>query len=502
MEMSSNHAPCAGHNLIVISSDEMRGDVPGFMGNPDCRTPHLDRLAQRGVVFTHHFTVHGKCVPSRIAMMTGRYSHTDGIRTVNETNLLRPGDPNLMETLMAHGYEAAYFGHNHVFEKLYDGNNKKGESIPDYHSFTEGIFDRFVSEAPAAQGAWRKVGGKAVNYEVDCPPGPRGGFTDDVRARQAIHYLTTVRDRSRPFYLHLNFGAPHPAYQVEEPYFSMYDPAKIRAFPHDLPENAPLPLRMMREIRAGEHATDADFRRIQAVYYGMVTKLDTLIGQVLDTVEAEGLLANSIVMFWVDHGDFAGQYGLVEKWDTAMQDCILHVPQALYAPCLPSGVRVDSLTEHVDIAPTVLELLGIAPDEQWVIHGTSLLPAIRGERRKEAVFADGGHEEAMIRRFNVEVEHVDKHGRTVPATHGKQRVYRDHPETMARAKMVRTEDWKLVVRLAGGNELYHLKEDPRELRNLYGDRQYDPIVMGLMQRMIEWCLRTDTDRPFQPRVGA
>jgi choline-sulfatase len=501
--MDSSMAPRRPLNLIVISSDEMRGDCPGFMGNPDCRTPHLDRLAQRSVIFTHHFSVHGKCVPSRIAMMTGRYAHTDGIRTVNETNLLRPGDPNLLETLKAHGYETAYFGHNHVFENLLNGRNRKGENVPDYHSFTEGHFDTFLKDAPEPGAPESStVGKRAVNFEVGRLARPRGGFSDDNRAEQAIHYLKTVRDRSRPFYLHVNFGAPHPHYQVEEPYFSMYDPNKIKPFVHDLPENAPLPLRKMREIRAGEHAADADFRQVQAVYYGMITKLDTLIGKVMATAEAEGLLENSAVMFWVDHGDFAGQYGLVEKWDTAMQDCILHVPQTLYAPGLPAGKRIDSLTEHTDIAPTVLDLLGLAPDEQWGIHGESLLPVIRGERRKEAVFADGGHEDAMIRRFNVPTVHVDPHGRTVPATHGKQQVYHDAPETMSRTKMVRTETWKLIVRLAGGNELYNMQQDPDELHNLHGDPQYNAVVMALMQKMIEWCLRTDTDRPFQPRVGA
>lgn len=103
-------------NLIFITSDEMRGDAPGFMGNPDCRTPSLDRLAGRGVTFTNHFCVHAKCVPSRISMMTGRYPHTDGFRTINQH--LPPEEPNLLRVLKEHGYETAVFGHNHVWEDL------------------------------------------------------------------------------------------------------------------------------------------------------------------------------------------------------------------------------------------------------------------------------------------------------------------------------------------------------------------------------------------------
>ncbi len=489
-------------NLIVISSDEMRGDVPGFMGNPDCRTPNLDALAEKSVVFMNHFTVHGKCVPARIAMMTGRYSHTDGIRTINGTNLLKPGDPNLLETLKGHGYETAYFGHNHVFENLLDGKNKKGENVPDYHSFTESYFDQILEnehpvQQPGPETAVNISRREAVNLEVGCRTGSRSGFCDDNRADQAVHYLKNVRDRSRPFYMHLNFGAPHPPYNVEEPYFSMYDRDKIEAFEYGLPENAPLPLRKMREIRTGKNATESDFRQLQAVYYGMVTKLDTLIGKVLDAVEEQGLMKNSIIMFWVDHGDFAGQYGLMEKWDTAMQDCIMRVPQAIYAPGLPCGKRVESLTEHTDIAPTVLELLDIEPDKRWVIHGESLLPVIHGEKRKDAVFGDGGHEDDMTARFN---RSVTKDGK--PTTLGKQQVYSEFPESMSRTKMVRTEEWKLVIRLAGGNELYNMKNDPDEMHNLYGNHKYNNVVMELMQKMIEWCLKTDTDRPFQPTVGA
>lgn len=342
---------------------------------------------------------------------------------------------------------------------------------------------------------------EAPNYSVH-EKGDLGGFSDDMRAEQAIHYLREIRDKNRPFYLHLNFSAPHPGYAVEEPYFSMYDPQKIKAYVHDLPANAPLPLIKMREIRGGKHASEADFRKVQAVYYGMITKLDSLIGKVLNCIETEKLFENSIIMFWVDHGDFAGQYGLIEKWDTAMQDCIMHVPQILYAPCLPHGIKIDSLTEHTDIAPTVLELLDIKPAKDWLIHGESLLPVIKGEKRKHAVFADGGHEDEMIKRFNEELTHKDKRGRIVPATHGKQEVYFRCPETMSRTKMIRTDKWKLVIRLAGGNELYDMENDPNEMSNLYGNPAYDAVVSKLMLEMIEWCLRTDTDRPYQEKVGA
>ncbi|MFO7958240.1 MAG: sulfatase-like hydrolase/transferase, partial [Candidatus Brocadiia bacterium] len=227
----------------------------------------------------------------------------------------------------------------------------------------------------------------------------------------------------------------------------------------------------------------------QAVYYGMVTKTDAVLGRVLDAIEGEGLFENSVVIFFVDHGDFAGQYGLPEKWDTCMADCLLHVPCIVWDPDLPGGISVDGLTEHVDLAPTILELLGVEPD--WGIHGESLLPIIEGRRRKEAVFADGGHEEEMQERMECRA-----------GSSGKQKTYARYPETMSRTKMCRTEDYKLVTRLVGGNELYDMRNDPYEMRNLWGEPGLEPVVRDLQGRMIDWCLRTDTDRPYQPDVGA
>lgn len=490
-------------NLIIITSDEMRGDIPSYMGNPDCKTPSLDRLAEQSVAFDQHFTVHGKCVPSRCALITGRYAHTDGFRTVNKTNLLPPGTPNVLTALKAQGYETAAFGHNHMWADLW-GDNSKGSGCTDYHSYTTDIFQPFTQhkhevQQPDENSAPIRINADAVNHEVARRTEPLTGFCDDNRAEQAVHYLKTLRDRSRPFYMQCDFSAPHPGYAVEEPYFSMYDRQGIRPYPYGLPENAALPLSAMREIRTGEVACEEDFRQLQAVYYGMCTKVDMLIGRVLSAIEEEGLFENTVILFTTDHGDFAGQYGLMEKWDTAMQDCIMHVPAMLRAPGLPAGQRVDSLTEHTDLAPTVLELLGVEPD--WGIHGESLLPIIRGDKRKEAVFADGGHDPDMLRRFNGPLTQ-NKKGREVPATLGKQDTYKRYPDSMARTKMVRTDRWKLVVRLAGGNELYDMQQDPDEMNNLYGQPGHEDVVRDLQLRMLEWCLRTDTDLPYQEKVGA
>ncbi|MBD3244203.1 MAG: sulfatase-like hydrolase/transferase, partial [Chitinivibrionales bacterium] len=213
-------------NVIVITSDEMRADCLGFMGNAVCRTPSADSLAPKGVVFANHFTVHGKCVPSRIAMQTGRYCHTDGFRTIN---LHLPSDqPNLLGALKQQGYESAVFGHNHVWEDFWGEDNRKSSGYVDYHSYTKDYFWHLLDrEWPVPQPGPDSVKPKDLSQHGFDYAGridePLTGFCDDNRAEQAIHYLKEARDRTRPFYLHLNFGKPHPSYRIEEPYFSMYD---------------------------------------------------------------------------------------------------------------------------------------------------------------------------------------------------------------------------------------------------------------------------------------
>ena len=201
------------------------------------------------------------------------------------------------------------------------------------------------------------------------------GWDDDVYAAQAIDFLTKTRDRGRPFFMQLNLEKPHPSYHVEEPYFSMYDRDAIEQFPSALPRNASLPYREQRAVRNGG-VDDAGLREIQATYFGMISKVDELVGKVVAAIEAQGLFEDTVVMFWSDHGDFAGQYGLPEKWDTCFCDCLTHSVLTLAAPGLPVGKRVEALSDNTDIAPTLCELLGVEPP--LGMHGRSLVPVAQG----------------------------------------------------------------------------------------------------------------------------
>ncbi len=476
-------------NLIILCPDEMRGDCAGFMGNPDIRTPNFDAFARQGVVFERHMTVFPKCVPARINLMTGRYSHTDGYRTINQ--LMLPGEPNLLDRFQENGYETAVFGKNHCWDReTFESDIDYRSHKPPYDEFMEGRPGMVETEPDPdgarpldLEGGWHYVGSNTRH------------MPDEAYAEQAVDFLTNRRDRSRPFFLQLNFESPHPVYGVEEPWFSMYDRDAVEPWPHQLPKNAPLPMVKQREVRTGlEDRSDAA-REVQCVYYGMISKVDHLFGPVLEAIEQENLWEDSVLLFWADHGDYAGQYGLAEKWDTTFQDCLIHVPCVLRSLHLPRGHRVESLTETTDLAPTLCELLNfeLLPG----MHGQSLLPIIRGERTKKAVFCEGGHEDEMLARAPDEFDWVRERSDQTGKRFAKTETYMTYPDTMARAKMVRTDRYKMVIRLRGGNELYDLESDPWEMTNRWGDPELSHVVPELLQLLVEWGLRTDPDRPYQ-----
>ena len=401
--------------------------------------------------------------------------------------------PDILQRCKAAGYDCAVFGHNHTWENFY-GDNTPGSGYPHHHTWDHD-YRRFIPDGwqelkhqVRRPGFMPDEGVHGFAYAGCGPAHP----LDEATVVQARHFLAAGRDRSRPFYLHVNIGAPHPGYGVEEPWFSRFDRERIRAFPNRLPEGATLPFTAQRAVRTPPGDLDRICREVQAVYYGMIAKVDEQIGAILGTLRDQGLDDSTVVLFWADHGDFAGQYGLPEKWDTVMADCLLHVPCILRGPDLPRGSVVDALTETVDLAPTLLARLGLPALAD--AHGADLEAEFAGRRRRPAVFAEGGHEEAMRARFA---------GMPYAARpDGKQRTYATCPDSMARCKMVRSERWKLVVRETGGDELYDLAADPWELRNLHGRSEHDGTVASLQRLLLAWCLRTDPDRPHQSDFGA
>lgn len=481
------NSPQKLYNLIVITSDEMRGDCLGFMGSDEVKTPALDAFAQRAVTFENHFCNFPKCVPSRISLFTGRRPRSGGYRDI--FHHLSPEKPDLKMWAQQHGYQTALFGKSHCWEG--DDFSK----IVDVHSWCKKMQHHWDDAEPESIEFIDY--GDPVRHDSRRVGRCSGTSTDEVYISQACDYLENVRSFAQPFMMVVNLEKPHTPYAVSEPYFSMYDRGKLQAFPRELPHNAPLSLRAQHKVRA-EGISEEQLREIQAVYYGMVSKIDSQVGRLFAHLDKLGLWEHSIVLFVSDHGDWCGQFGLTEKWDTSFNECMVRVPCILHAPNLAGGRRVASVTEMVDIVPTIMDLMGALPD--WSVHGTSLINAIEGQPDKRVVFCDGGHEKASRERFRA--IHGDCPVRSKGMLLDKQDTYRQFPDSMARARMARSATHKLVIRETGDHEFYDMVKDPWELNNLWGQPGIEPIVHELQVQMIMEDLRCDPDAPVIEQVGA
>ncbi|MBK1880472.1 sulfatase-like hydrolase/transferase [Pelagicoccus mobilis] len=470
-------------NLIILCPDQMRADALGFMGNEVCRTPNFDRLAERSVVFERHYTTFPKCAPARGTLMTGRYSHSDGMCTVQQT--LKPEQPNLCRSLREQGYQTAVFGKNHCWADEDWSRLDFNSWCPELVAIVEP--KQLVEEIDfQAEGLTPKRLHRGWDYLGN---GTRHR-PDEAYTDQSIEFLERLRDPERPFFLQLNWESPHTEYGVEEPWFSMYDREALPALPCSMPSNAPLSVRAQRRHRTGLEDNPKAAKEVQATYYGMISKVDALCGKIMDTIERNGLWKDTVVLFLSDHGDYAGQYGLPEKFDTHFPDCLMQVPLTISDPDLPSGKKVSSLCDLASVAPTLCDLLGIEMLPN--VHGESLLPVIAGEREIEAVFADGGHERGMREQYKA---FTTPESAPEPLERSKTAVYYHEPESMARSQMVRTELHKLVVRETGDNEFYDLEKDPFEMNNLWGSPEIQKHLPRLYEQLMRWNLKTLPESP-------
>lgn len=477
-------------NIVWITCDELRADALDCYGNRVTSMAAAGRLAREGVRVEHAYCQMPKCVPSRCSMLTGRYPHADGFRTLrgrlhsppwpgtadNSMVCLQHDTPNLVSHLRGLGYGTALHGKNHVVE----------------WNLHEAWFDSTSS------WRWDKPGRGAVP-ELWARAEYHGPVQDDFRferhadaviATEAIAYLERARDR--PFFLLVDMHLPHPVYQDYPTPVAKRPLEDIPAPPLRAPEAMPWLERALREVRSVEALTDDDRRRIRRAYYSMAEFADLQVGRILEALDRLGLTENTLVIYTSDHGDFAGDHNCFEKWDTSFLDCIVRVPLLLRLPGrLPAGRVCSTMVELVDVLPTVLDLAGFATPG-WV-QGRSFAGVARGEadRHRDNVLCSGGVEESLTRR-GVGAE-------TPGAAPLKQSVLLHSPGTLMRAKMIRTLTHKYIHRLHGGSELYDLTADPHELDNRSGDPGLREVESELRGRLLERLIESET---ILPEIGA
>jgi len=463
-------------NFVIIIPDQLRADALGCFGNPVIRTPHIDALAASGTIFAEAYVQHPVCSPSRASFLTGWYPHVRGHRTL--THLLQADEPNLLRILKDAGYHVSWAG-------------RRGDT------FAPGATELSVHEygfaEPPASGSSAEFPSEAwarLFYHGRLEGGPADH--DEAAVRTAEKRLAVSPDQ--PWVLFVPLIAPHCPFQAEEPWFSMYDRGEV---PRPLPPGGREPAfkAAIRERYGLGRITPGMWQEVTATYYGMVSRLDHHVGRIMSAVENSGQAGRTATLFFADHGEYLGDFGLIEKWPSAMDRCITADPLIVAGAGLPAGQRCDSLVELIDVVPTVLELAGVAAPHQH--FGRSLLPVLHDPARphRRYAFTEGGFSEREEPRMERGAFPYDLKGA----------LQHEQPRLVGRAVAVRDPRWTYVWRLYEPPELYDRQADPAETANVAGAPELAGVERELERALLRWQIQTSdvipaAEDPRMPEV--
>lgn len=469
-------------NFVFFMPDELRAESAGCYGHPLAQTPNLDALAAQGTRFDQCHVQHTVCTPSRCSMMTGWYPHVRGHRTL--WHMLRPDEPQLLRYLKQAGYTVHWYGKNDLLAQ---------ESL--------------AASADVAQSRGRGMFGKNP-YAEDDPrfysflyepyQGPLEEHGDYANVQAGIEFLRARPQQ--PFILYLPLVYPHCPYSAPQPWHDLVNPDDLPPLrPAGLPGRPDfhaLIRRYRRLDQLGEAGEERLLRKIQAVYLGMTAFIDYLLGQVLETLEETGLAETTTVSYFSDHGDYAGDYGLVEKWPSAVEDVITRVPLVVRTPGGKAGHVVNEPVELFDLMATTLDQAGIPA--QHTHFARSYAPQLHGAPGDpdRAAFTEGGYARHEPHCFEG-IPARDAFARN-PANiyYPKGLQQQEEPDSVGRVVAMRTATHRLIYRPTGMCELYELQTDPQELTNLYAEPAQQAMRHQLEHRLFNWLIQTSDVTPF------
>lgn len=472
-------------NILFLFSDQHNARVMGAYGNRQVHTPVLDQLAAEGVRCTSAFTQNPICTPSRICYMSGQYAHNHGNYGLEGPV---PNIPSLFSHLQAQGYRTGMMGKIHTpagwlsphCDVVRDGygheyctaesgitqqcGDLQGGIIDDYSPYlaTKGILqdrdDKYLHE-------WFDKFACSRGQGVDARPS-RLHEDDTIEAwtaAQAIEFIDQTDDR--PFCCWMTVPRPHETYAPAQRFWDMYDEDELELPPSaddDLAGRHPT-MRMTKAAQlSGDwttfepHSYEAGRRRVLHGYYACVSQVDDACGRVLRALEERGLRENTIIVYATDHGEFAGEHGIIEKAPGIAARAITHIPFIWSWPGhLREGAVCDELVETVDFLPTICSLAGLAmPD--WV-DGHDISGLLNGT-------SDPVREIAVTENAYTRAVHTQRY----TLVH--------YPPVMLDG-----EDF---------GELYDHDNDPWELNNRYFDEEYRTVVDDLRRCLLDWLIQT------------
>jgi arylsulfatase A-like enzyme len=434
-------------------SDDHASHAIGAYGSRINRTPHIDRIASGGVRLNNCFCTNSICTPSRAVILTGQHSHLNGVKTLADP--LDPARDNLAKRLREAGYQTAIIGKWHLHAQ---------PSGFDYFNYFTGA---------GGQGTYFDPVMSENGHERKYP-----GYATDVVTDVTLEWLEG-RDKTKPFFLMCHHKAPHRPFQPSPKHSNLYrdhipEPDDL----YDHYENRSQAAKNAK-MRVGEDMTKTDtkvappeglagdalrkwaYQRYMQDYLQCVAAVDDGVGRLLDLLDSEALAKDTIVIYTSDQGFFLGDHGWYDK--RFMYEESLRMPFLMrYPGRIRAGSTNRDMILNLDFAPTLLEYAGVAPPAE--MQGRSFRANLEGRTPRD-------WRKSMYYRYWMHLAHHH-----VPAHYG-----------------VRTERYKLIYYYGDAMgtsgsinkptepewELFDLEKDPREMKNVYADPAYAPVIAQL-----------------------
>lgn len=432
-------------NIVLFMTDQLTASVLSSYGGRVCKTPNLDRLASRGVVFEQAYCPYPLCAPSRFAMMSGRLASRIG--AWDNGAEFPASTPTFAHYLRARGYYTCISGKMHFVG-------------PDqFHGFEERLTTEIYpsdfswTPAPEERDASDRFGAGVSSVESVLDAGPMARTMQIDYDEDVIHHAVRevyARARSadaRPFMLTVSLTQPHDPYITTQAFWDLYEDTEI-----DAPRVPAIPLDQrdphsrMLHGHYGQDKTDIDVHataRARRGYYGMISHIDAMFGRLMDALSDSGVSENTLVIFASDHGDMMGERGMWFK--KTLFEPAIHVPLIVGGLGIAQR-RVATPVSLLDLLPTLVDVSGAPAGTICTpFNGQSLVPLLHGGSKHDPVM----------------VEHLD--GGT------------DAPRVM-----LRDGDLKLVLSRAYPTMLFNLSDDPFELNDLASD----PAASNDMARLL------------------
>lgn len=438
------------------------------------------------------------CAQSRCSIFTGNYPHVSGHRSLQ--SLIKPWEPNLFRALRQQGgYHVACLAPRgdtfapEVTELSVDeyGFLETPEFIP---SFGRG---RGRGAGPPAddgltddqrEDIWRRLFYKGLRNAEQAMD------YDDAVVRSALKWLE--RPPKRPWVLFMPLLFPHCPFQVEEPYFSLYDRKNMAgpSYPEQKTGYEPRYMATNRKRYGTHRATPQVWAEIMATYYGMISRLDDQFGRVVAKTKELGYWDSTVTMFFTDHGEYLGDHGMIEKWPSGLSDSLTREPLIMGGAGLAQGVVYDEMVEMVDLLPTMLQMAGVG--EHFPHCGRTFCDVlVKGGKEedgqlikhREFAFSEGGFllsEEPLLEQapYPYDIKGALQHEDT---------------SLVGKAISIRDKEWTFVYRLYEPPELYSRISDPQELHNLAEVPEYASVRSHMEAKVLRWMVESSDFLPYQ-----